>query len=590
MLIIGVNTSHNATACLLKDGKILTCISEERLSRVKNQSGIPYLAIAECLRIANLAIEDIDYLVLNYKDPKIHTGFSTFLGEKGKIVKNQKLDLGQKILSIFWFIKEQALVLFPQTKYLLDIILNIFYKLFVDPQLEEKLFKDIERKLGLPRAKILKAEHHDSHIYSAYYGSTIDKTLPTLIFTLDSMGDGLCATVSIGENGKIKRISSSKMGSSIGDLYTQTTAYLGMKLGEHEYKVMGLAPYASSKSYQSAFDKLRNTVWVNDDLTFGTIIHSHMFYRILPKIYAYERFDNISGAVQLLTENILCTWVKKAIEKTGINNVVCAGGVFMNVKANQKVAELPEVKNFFVTPSASDESSAIGAAYWGYITKSGQSTVEPIKDLYLGGEFTDKEIEVELKKSKYKSLKKEKPTNIEKKLAQIIASGEVVARVNGRMEFGARALGNRSIIAHPAKLEVISQINDRIKSRDFWMPFAPSILEEDKDKYIVNKKKLEAPYMMVTFDSTEEGRDKLKAAMHQYDHTLRPQIIYKDWNSDYYNLVKEFKNLTGIGAVLNTSYNLHGFPVVYTPEDALFVLEKSGLKYLALGSFLISKD
>lgn len=589
MIIIGVNTSHTATACLLKDGKILACISEERLTRVKNQAGIPYLAIKECLRISNLKLEDVDYLVLNYQDPKIHTGYTTFQGEKGKIVKNQNLDIKQKAISVLWFMKEQVLTLFPYSKYLLDHLLSIFYKFTVDPILEKNLQEDIKKNLGFPKEKILKAEHHDAHIYSAFYGANINKSLPTLIFTLDSMGDNVCATVSVAKNGKIKRISQSPSGTSIGDLYTQTTAYLGMKLGEHEYKVMGLAPYASPKNYQSVLKKIKDTIWINDDLSFGTIIHSHMFYQLLPTVYAYERFDNIAGALQFLTEDVLCRWIKMGIKKTGINNVVCAGGVFMNVKANQRIVELPEVKEFYVTPSASDESSAIGAAYWGYLTKTNKNTVDNIKDLYLGGEFTNKEIVKALKKSEYNSYKCSKPKNIEKNIAQLLAQGQVVARFNGRMEFGARALGNRSILAHPSQLEVISQINEQIKSRDFWMPFAPSILEEDKDKYLVNEKRIEASYMIITFDSTELGKDKLKAATHQYDHTLRPQIVYQDWNPSYYKIIKEFKSLTGIGAVLNTSFNLHGFPIVYTPDDALFVFKNSGLKYLALGPYLVSK-
>lgn len=588
MVIIGVNTSHNATACLLRNGKILTCVSEERLSRIKNQSGMPYLAVKECLKVAGLGIQDVDYLVVNYKDPKIHTGFSAFSGEKGKIVKNERLSLGQKILSVFWFIKEQILILFPQTKYLMDICLDLFYKVFIDPKLEEILFKDIEKNLGLPKTKILQSEHHDAHVYSAFYGSDFDKNVPTLIFTLDSMGDGVCATVSIAKNGVIERIASSPSGASIGDLYTQTTAYLGMKLGEHEYKVMGLAPYANPKHFESLYTKIKDLVSVNDDLTLSTKIHSHMFYRILPKLYSYERFDNIAGALQQLTEDTLCKWISLGIEKTGIRNVVCAGGVFMNVKANQKILEIDGVQNLFITPSASDESTAIGAAYWGHIQKGGEG-VESLKDLYLGGEFSDTDISKILNRREYKAFKKRKPADIEKEIAVLLASGEIVARFSGRMEFGARSLGNRSILANPERLEVISEINDQIKSRDFWMPFAPSILDEDTDKYIINKKKMKAPYMIITFDATDEGKHKLKSAMHQSDHTLRPQIVYKEWNKSYHKLIKEFKKITGIGGVLNTSFNLHGFPVVYTPEDALLVFEKSGLKYLSLGSFLISK-
>lgn len=589
MTIIGINTSHNATACLLRDGKILACVSEERLSRIKNQSGMPYLAIRECLRICNLTLKDIDFLALNYKDPKIHTGYSAFEGEKGKIVKNQNFNLNQKILSLLWFAKEQILMSVPGIKYPLDSIVNIFYRFFIDPGLKKKLLDEIEQRIGILKSKVLFANHHDSHIYSAYFGSSFDKSKKILIFTLDSMGDGVCATVSTALGGQIKKIAVTPSGSSVGDLYTQTTAYLGMKLGEHEYKVMGLAPYASKKNYQRVYDKIKDAVWVNKDLTFGTKIHSHLFYKILPELYAYERFDNIAGSLQLITEEVICKWIKNGIEKTGISTVICAGGVFMNVKVNQKILELPDVKKLYIVPSASDESTAIGAAYWAHFQRNGGVNIDNIQDLYLGGAFDDNYIERVLNRKEYNDFKKEKPKELEKKVAGILANSGIVARFDGRMEFGARALGNRSILAHPSKLEVISQINDQIKCRDFWMPFAPSILEEDKKSYFLNRKNIEAPYMIITFNSTKEGKDKLRAATHQYDHTLRPQIVFQKWNPRYYKLIKEFKSITGIGAILNTSFNLHGYPIVYTPEDALYVFKNSGLEYMSLGSYLVTK-
>lgn len=593
MVVIGINSSHVATACLLKDGKILACISEERLTGVKHQSGMPYLSIAECLRIANLKISDVDYLVFNYLDPKIHMGFSTYAGEKGKISSASRLSFFQKILSVAWFIKEQIIVHIPQAKYFFDNIMNLFYKFIIDPYLEKKLSSEVSVRLGISKSKIIRVEHHTTHIYSAYYGSKHSESKPMLILTLDSMGDGVCATVSIVENGKIRKIASSPSGSSIGDLYTQTTAYLGMKLGEHEYKVMGLAPYASKEHAQSVYDKLKNCVWVNPDLTFGTIIHSHMFYRILPKLYTYERFDNIASALQRFTEEIVCKWVSLAIEKTGIADVACAGGVFMNVKLNQKILALSNVKSLFVTPSASDESTAIGTAYWGYVKAQQKNkrlpNIEPLRDLYFGGEFSEQKIKQALLRDDYKHFQVTRPKDLEAEIAKLLSEGEIVARFSGRMEWGARALGNRSILAHPQRLEVISKINDQIKNRDFWMPFAPSILKEDEKKYIVNKKNFSADYMIMTFDATKNNKEKLRAAMHQSDHTLRPQIIRRSWNPKYYKLIKEFKKITGIGAVLNTSFNLHGFPIVYTPEDALFVFKNSTLRFLSLGPYLILK-
>ena len=592
MVILGINASHTATACLLKDGEVLSCISEERLTRVKNQAGLPFLAIKECLRIVNLNIKDVDYLVLNFKDPKVHLGFSTFIGDKTKVATSDNLSFSQKFISVFWHLKEQILVQFPPSKYIFDKLLLVIYKFFVNPQTEEKLLTIIENELHIPRSKVIKADHHLTHSLAGYYGDPDPKSKSKLIFSLDSWGDGICATVSIAKNGKIERVATTPAGASIGDLYGLTTIYLGMKGGEHEYKVMGLAPYANQKYSQRILDKLSSLLWVNSDLTFSAKIHSSMFHQLLPKLFAYERFDNIAAGIQTLTENLLCEWVEMAIKKTNIEDIICTGGVFMNVKANQRITELSSVKSIYVFPSCGDESTALGAAYYGYVTKNqniNTMSVKPLKQLYLGEEFSDKAIKKQIDKSKGKGFKVKFSKNIELEIASLLAKDKIVARFAGRMEWGARALGNRSILANPDKLEVLSTINDQIKSRDFWMPFAPSILEEDSKKYFINKKNISAPYMMMTFDATNEGKTKLKAAMHQYDFTLRPQVISKDWNPDYYRLIQEFKKITGIGAVLNTSFNLHGFPIVNSPGDAILVFLKSGLEYLALGPYLLSK-
>ena len=177
----------------------------------------------------------------------------------------------------------------------------------------------------------------------------------------------------------------------------------------------------------------------------------------------------------------------------------------------------------------------------------------------------------------------------EELLQELLNLGEVVARVSGRNEWGARSLGNRAILGHPAHIETFYKINNLIKSRDFWMPFAPSIKSENLEIYVTNPKKMKVPYMIITLNSTSKGQQELIAAMHPYDGTLRPQEVYQDWNPDYWHLINEFEKLTGIGGVLNTSFNLHGFPIVQTPEDALDVLLRSGLKHLAIGSFLVSK-
>lgn len=583
MIVIGINASHNATACLIKDGKLQSCISEERLTGVKNQYGLPVKAFKQILKINKIKSKDIDLVVFGYSDPKVNTVFST-------------MGVGRKtfnLLDVLWKVKEELLVNIPSTRIFYDTGVRWFYKLLVDPQKEEELLTSVEKNFGVPRSKVVRIDHHLAHAYSALYGNPERKNGEWLVLTFDAMGDGLCSTVSTYKKEKLVRIAKTLYGNSLGDLYGLITMYFGMKGGEHEYKVMGLAPYASKKHAESVYEKLKKLVWVNPDMTFSTSIHSHMFYKILPQLLYKERFDNIALGLQTLTEEILTDWVRLCVKKTGIKNVACAGGVFMNVKANQKILELKELNKLYVMPSCGDESTAIGAGYWGYVHAMRKDSelpdMEPLGNLYLGEEFTEKEIWQELKKSQYKKYKIEKIKNIESTIAKLIVKGEVVARFNGKMEWGARALGNRTIMAHPSNLDTIRTINDQIKSRDFWMPFAPSIMKDKAAKYVVMRKKIEAPYMIITFDTTPLGRVEFKAAMHQYDFTLRPQFVDENWNSSYYKVLREFEKLTGIGGVLNTSFNLHGYPIVCSPRDAMFVFENSGLEYLALGNFLVSK-
>lgn len=583
MIILGINPSHLSTACLLIDGEIVACISEERFSRVKNQSGLPVNAVKKCLEYAKINTDDIDLLVLSFIDPMINTGFAVYTDQNNT-------SLSQNLTSKIWQAKEWTLANIPTSRSIYEKSIQTAHNILWNKKLEKNLYMSIQRDLNIPKSKVVRADHHTAHAFAAYYASPEYDKKPKLVLTLDAMGDGLCSTVSVSKNGKLKRIAQTAAGNSLGDLYAYITSFLGLKRGEHEYKVMGLAPYSNPDYADKVYQKLKKLIWVNDDLSFGTSVYSHVFYKVLDGYLLHERFDNVSGGIQKLTEELLKEWVGKAVKKTGIHDVVCGGGVFMNVKANQLIAELPEVKSIFIMPSSGDESTAMGAAFFGHVTNNkNRQPIKPLKQLYLGLSYSDDQIKQALKNSKFRKLKIAKPQDIELSVAKLLAENKIVARFSGRAEWGARALGNRSIIANPSNQSLVKEINEQIKSRDFWMPFAPSILSERLPKYTKNRKKIPVPYMIMTLDSTDEGKEKLISAMHPYDATLRPQEVYKDWNPSYYKLISEFERLTGIGGVLNTSFNLHGYPIVETPEDALDVLVKSGLKYLAIGSFLVSK-
>lgn len=590
MIILGINASHNATACLFKDGRIVSCIQEERLTRVKNQPGLPVKAVKRVLKESNTKPEQVDKVAFSFEDMAINSGYSV-LGGGATQVNNA---IWSQAFPLLWRLKEWLLATIPSTRNLYIPLQELFYKNYLFPSLKQEIMANFERKTRINKEKIEFIDHHTVHAYSAYFGSPNHQKGKKLVLTLDAMGDGLCATVSIGDKGKLKRISETTFGNSIGDLYAYVTRYLGMKMGEHEYKVMGMAAYANEKYVDKVYEKIKDWIWVDKKkLTFHSKIFSHVFYRLLDEPFKNERFDNISGAIQKLTEKLMTEWVSAAVDKTGIDNIVCAGGVFMNVKANQRILQLRNVKSIFLFPSCGDESTAIGAAYFLYQKQRNEDKklplIEPISDLYFGPRFTKNEIGKEINKAKYRKYKVKRYKDIEKKIAELVSERNIVARFSGKMEWGARALGNRSIISHPENLEAVRDINEQIKSRDFWMPFAPSILSESMKKYVVNPKNIRAPYMILAFDTTDEGKEKIRASVHQYDLSARPHEVMKEHNPNYHRLIREFEKISGIGAVLNTSFNLHGYPIVCSPKDALYVFANSGLKFLALGNFLVSK-
>jgi len=317
-------------------------------------------------------------------------------------------------------------------------------------------------------------------------------------------------------------------------------------------------------------------------------------YRTLLEATLGQRFDGIAGGAQQLLEQTLVRWVALMRERHGGDRLALGGGVFMNVKANMLLAELDGVRDFFVFPSCGDESNAVGAAYLGYVELAAQrgvaATPRPFGPAYLGPGVTSAGVEEVIRRrdlaSRYRVSEHER---VEERIAELLVSDGVVARVAGRMEFGARALGNRSILANPSDQRVVGTINRMIKNRDFWMPFAPTILREREADYLVNPRALASPYMMLAFATNAKRRDEILAALHPQDGTARAHLLDEAWNPGYYRVIREFERRTGIGGVLNTSYNLHGEPLVASAEDAVDTFERSGLPHLALDRWVISK-
>lgn len=572
---LGIYHGHNSTAALINsDGVVVECVSEERFRNQKNFQGFPTEVIRYfenkysdlTIEKVGLPFEFMNNVFLSSNGSKKQSTFNNFLGK----VRSVLLSFDREIYDYIYGIYNQYL---GRRNAKLQVQFTAKY-------------------LNLKEDQVRGYNHQLCHAYTAYYLSPYNKE-DALVLTLDGEGDGLCATVNIVRNGVFKTIASTPLGNSLGWLYMDLTQYLGMKPNEHEYKVMGLAPYAKDEHVLKAYSLISDWIQV-DGLVFRSKFDTHLAYKKIKEELEGIRFDNLSGAFQKLVEDKICEWVKNAIKETNLNTVCCAGGVFMNVKANMKVSQMPEVKKLWVMPSGGDESTPMGAAiaaYLDYHKEENQSpSIKSLKSLYLGPSFTNEEIKNFLNFRKYdQKYDITYHTHIESVTARLLAEGHVVARMAGRMEFGARALGNRSILANASKPDVIREINEYIKNRDFWMPFAGSIIEDREKDYIVNPKNISSDYMIMSFDSTQLAIDTLRSAMHPYDFTIRPQIVKKEWNPNYYRIISEFENITGVGGILNTSFNLHGYPIVLGPKESMFVFENSGIKYLVLENYLVTK-
>jgi carbamoyltransferase len=433
--------------------------------------------------------------------------------------------------------------------------------------------------------EIIFLDHHTCHAYYAYYSPKI-KNKKCAVITLDSLGDGLNQTVWVPNKNftSLKKVASSSE-SEVARIYKFVTLLLSMKPDEHEYKVMGLAPYAKygytiEEIYKKVFKKILRVKNCK-------IVHNKRpkdLYKYLKSNLSTYRFDYIAAALQLFVERISCKLLSQVYKKYKINHFSISGGVSMNIKMNKVLSELNFVKQIYVSPSGSDESLSIGACY--YLSK-GKSKY--LKNIYLGQSIGD------IKIGKLKKLFDKKKYKIFNnynfsKLAKLLKNGEIIAIARDREEFGARALGNRSIIADPSKLAVIKKINEYIKNRDFWMPFAITILYEKHKKFINNPKNLKSAFMTMGFDTIKKNLSLIRAGTHSYDETVRPQILKKNFNNNYYKLIESFYKITGIPAVLNTSLNLHGFPISSDLKDVIKTFKNSGLKYIFINDkYLVKK-
>ena len=581
--VLGVHYGHDATVCLMVNGQIVKAMSEERLSRQKKHIGFPHLSLSYIKNKYQIEIFDNVIVVGDLK----FAGNSIDYKAKDNIEVKKRLSQTRHYLRSIGFRFPIIGKLFALRDFLIIKKNSILQK-----DKTEIYIKNI-----FPNSKLSFIDHHLAHAYASI--PFMPNHNERLVLTMDGAGDDLCHTINRYKDGRMEVLASTNMKHSLGLLYSAIVDVLGMSRNEHEFKVMGLAPYAKASSGDKVYNELKKLIWYNHHtMSFESKYNlaKSTEYMIANEYFKY-RFDSLAYGVQKLTEELLCEMVQTAIYKYKVNDIAIGGGVFMNVKANQKVLNLSEVKSLISTPSCGDESLAVGAAVYGYMQSFDYKDIKQAKNIYWGSEYNNEEIKKEL--DNYKFINKiafrfceAKSKSVEKEVAELLANNQVVGRFNGRAEWGARALGNRSILANPSSRDNVKLINEMIKNRDFWMPFATSMKEERVTDYLIwpQGKDVYAPYMSITFDTTELAHIDLPAALHPYDHTSRPQIVSRESNEKYWRLIDELEKLTGIGGVLNTSFNLHGEPNVETPYDAIRTFDISGMRYLAIGDYLVSKE
>ncbi len=592
--ILGISAFyHDSAAAILIDGKIISAAQEERFTRKKHDSSYPFNAIEFVLRYSKLKLNQIDYIVF-YEKPflKFERLLETYVAFAPKGFKS--------------FCKSMPIWL-KDKLFQKKLLLNELKK-------HDENFND-EKKLFF-------SEHHLSHATSAFYPSPFEEAV---ILTADGVGEWATTTVAIGKKNKLEILKEIHFPHSLGLLYSAFTYYTGFKVNSGEYKLMGLAPYGEPK-YRDLI--LNNLIDVKEDGTFS--LDQNFFNYSTGFTMTNENFSNLFGqkprdskkekltqfhmdvasSIQLVTEEIMLKIVRALKEEYKISNLCLAGGVALNCVANGKIQKEQIFKNIWIQPAAGDAGGALGAALalW-HIELNQSRKINPKDDMqgsYLGPEYSNSEIESSLKNlgAKYELLEEEK---IIDNTSNDLLEGKVVGWFQGRMEFGPRALGCRSIIGDARSSSMQKTLNLKVKYRESFRPFAPSVLREDvSDWFNLN---IDSPYMLLvanvkcekTIEMTNEqkklfGIDKLNIkrseipAITHVDYSARIQTVHKETNAKYHKLISKFKQKTGCPVIVNTSFNVRGEPIVNTPEDAFKCFMGTDLDILVIENCLLRKE
>jgi carbamoyltransferase len=558
MLTIGINYSqmHDSSACIVRDGELLFAVAEERISRVKHDAGFPQLAVEACLAFAGVTPAEVDEVCFGWQKP-------------GALFRHDLWCYATGRLPLTY------LNLLNTTRYYLSM------------KHQKSGAKVFARKFTPAKARMRFVDHHLAHAISAYGFSGFDDSA---IVIMDGRGAWEATSIWHGRDGRIEHVLTIPFPNSIGGFYSAFTDYLGFVPHSDEWKVMGLAPYGKPGVNLDAFlDPEAQPYRVRTDrLNKGASGNGSGIAAVLGPPRAAEseiddRHKNIAYAVQDYCERAMMSTVRMAVAKTKSRNLCLAGGVALNSKANGKILSSGIVEKIFVQPAASDDGVALGAALAPYLDGGGRLPHQAMRHAYLGPAFDDEAIETTLQTYKLRYSRMSDPAATG---ADLLTRGKILGWFQGRMEFGPRALGNRSILADPRDPEMTAKVNNAVKFREWWRPFAPSMKKEAAGDFVESA--TDSPFMILTAQVRTDKRSVIPAVTH-VDGSARPQTVEREVNPLYWRLIDEVAKRTGVPVVMNTSFNLRGEAIVNTPTDALRTFFSSGMDALLIGSFLVEK-
>jgi carbamoyltransferase len=562
MLTLGINYTrmHDSSACLVRDGELLFAIAEERLSRLKHDADFPKRAIQACLDFAGIKATHLDDVCFGWPAPGAGYWHDLKCFASGKL---------------------------PAT--FNNVLTSSLH--FVSMTRQRGGAKRFEQNFGTTRARMRFVDHHFAHALSTFAYSGFDDAA---VVVMDGRGAFEATSIWHGRDGRLEHVLTIPFPDSVGFFYSEFTEFLGFHRNSDEWKVMGLAPYGEPGVDLRAFievetgsDALPCRVHSGMLMPRGGSLFPEMIKRFGParvgESEITQRDKNIAFAVQEACEAAMMSVVRVAMKKTGSRNLCLAGGVALNSKGNGQIAASGLSDKIFVQPAASDDGVALGAAMLPYLDGGGKLPKREMRNAYLGTSFDDEAIEATLRTYK---LRYTRVPDAAEPAAELLAQGKILGWFQGRMEFGPRALGARSILADPRDPEMNAKVNNAVKFREWWRPFAPSFKKEIAGEYLESA--TDSPFMILTAQVRPEKRAIIPSVTH-VDGSARPQTVEKEINPLYWRLIDGFGRRTGVPVVMNTSFNLRGEAIVNTPTDAVRTFFSSGMDYLVIGNFVVEK-